>query len=114
MDADKETKELDEVLDLFISSDEKRSQDPWPGLKSKEKPKTEKAHLPLLETTNISKEIACPSGPTAQDKIRGLLFEYLQADYEITRVELRKITDRRDRDREVHTQEKVSLILKNQ
>ena len=50
---------------------------------------------------------------TAQDKIRGLLFEHLQVDYEITRVELKKATDRGEQDREIHTEERISLTLKD-
>ncbi|MBW2022997.1 MAG: hypothetical protein JRI39_05270 [Deltaproteobacteria bacterium] len=114
MDPEKETRELDEVLDLFISSNENRRQAPWAKTNSKEKPeKVQDASPPLVETTRVEKEITCPAGAKAQDKIRGLLFEHLQADYEITRVELKKATDRREQDREIHTEERISLTLKD-
>ena len=54
-----------------------------PGAKtnSKEKPENgQEASPPLVETTRVEKEITCPAGAKAQDKIRGLLFEHLQAE----------------------------------
>ncbi|RLB21710.1 MAG: hypothetical protein DRG71_07990 [Deltaproteobacteria bacterium] len=108
-----ETKELDEVLDLFISSKEQDSKAPWAEQDSVQgrEPKKTRA-LPLAETTRIRKEITCPAGPGAQDRLRGLLFEYLQDDYEITRVEVRKVTQRTEENRKIHQEEEVSLVIK--
>ena len=110
-----ETKELDEVLDLFISSKDRKEQVPWaekrPGASNQAQ---EKKPVPLVVTTSIRKEIACPPGQGAQDRIRGLLFEYLQDDYEITKIELRKVTQRKDVDKDLHQEEEICILVKDQ
>ena len=110
-----ETKELDEVLDLFISPKERKGQGYW----SEKGPKVgnqaqEKKSVPVVVTTNIHKEIACPPGQGAQDRIRGLLFEYLQDDYEITKIELRKVTHRKEIDKHLHQNEEICILIKDQ
>ncbi len=113
MEDKSETRELDEVLDLFISSKEKRPQAPWAekGAEASNEAQEKKAS-PLVVTTNIRKEIACPAGPGAQDRIRGLLFEYLQDDYEIGKIELRKVTHRSEADRKIHEEEEICIVIK--
>lgn len=112
MDTEKEKKELDEVVDLFISSKDQGKKAPWVQIDPEvKKVKTQNASPMLVETTEINKRINCPAGPKAQEKIRGLLFEYLQADYEIAVVELRKSTDKQEHDRQIHMEEKVTLAI---
>ena len=113
MDIKKDNKELDEVLDLFISK-EHSPEVPWAQKGSSDTGKDEqKKAPPFRETTNIRKQIACPAAPGAQDRIRGLLFEYLQDDYEITRVELRKLTKKTEPDRIVQQEEQICLLIQD-
>ena len=110
-----ETRELDEVLDLFISSKEKGPQAPWAekGAEASNEAQKKKAS-PLVVTTNIRKEIACPAGAGAQDRIRGLLFQYLQDNYEILKVELHKVTHRSEPDEKIRQEEEICIVIKDQ
>jgi len=114
MEAKRDSMELNEVLDLFISSGEDSSAEAKHDEGSTEMHKEDSLRDEHIEeNTTVRKEILFPPGPRSQEKIKGLLFEYLQANYVITSVELQRTVDTAEDGKRIHREEEVLLLLKD-
>jgi hypothetical protein len=104
-------REMENIADFFISPKEK---DPVNGLKdfAGDLDQGEEA-FELEETVSVRKRIAFPDRENAQDHIRRCLLKYLEEEYKIHRVELKRSLDIDMPGNKKTTKEEVLILLKD-
>lgn len=108
-------RELENVADLFISSNQEgespvKSQPPL----AEPIPTDEEDGIEVEETVRIQKKIAYPSTQGAQEKLRKYLFERIRQNYTICRIELRKTTDVFTQEKKTTREEEIIVFLKDE
>ena len=106
--------ELAEMSHLFLSSSE---QDKPPGetvfaLKGTSSGQAADG-CEVEETVNVRKRIAYPATENAQEKIKRCLFNYLEENYVICRVDLKKTADVQKPRNKKSTQEEICIFVKD-
>lgn len=106
-------RELENVTNLFISSNN-GGNSPAKGSISVETPvpAVEEDGIDVEETVHIRKKMAYPPTRKAQEELRKYLFERIQENYTISRIELKKTTDIFTQQKKTTREEEIVVLLK--
>ena len=106
-------RELENIADFFISPKEKEK-DPVDSLNDLARDLDQgEAEFELEEAVSVRKRIAFPDRENAQDHIRRCLLKYLEEEYKIHRVELKRSLDIEMPGNKKTTKEEVLILLKD-
>jgi hypothetical protein len=111
MEKTSSVQELGSISNFFITTSEERkgSSGSVSGLKAWGHPKEE---CEIEESVTARKRIAYPNTRSAQENMKKNLFVFLQEGYTISRIELRKTSERVEPGNKTITTEEIALFLK--
>lgn len=106
--------ELARISDLFVSSSDQEEIGPT-GLYEGQGTCSDEVgdESEVEETVTVCKRIAYSNTENAQEKIKRSLFKYLEEDYMICRVELKKTKEMSLPGTKKRTQEEILIVLKD-
>ena len=110
-------RELENVTNLFISSNGGNNSSPSEAAEET-KEEEAKALVPDLsveveEKVSVQKKMAFPAVREGQVRMKNTLLDYLQNDYMVTRVELKKKTDLIEEGKKTVKEEELILFLRD-
>lgn len=108
-------RELENVTNLFISSNN-GGNSPAQGRISAQTPVATSLGdgIDIEETVHIQKKMAYPRTRKAQEELRKYLFERIQENYTISRIELKKTTDVFTQQQKTTREEEIIVFLKEE
>ena len=106
-------RELETVTNLFISSNN-GGNSPSKGRIPAETPVPAplEGGVDIEETVRIQKKMAYPPTRKAQEELRKYIFERIQENYTISRIELKKTTDVFTQQKKTTREEEIIVLLK--
>ena len=110
-------RELEHVTNLFISSNGGNNSSPDKGTE-KTKEEKEKVLVPdfsveVEENVSVQKKMAFPAVREGQIRMKNTLLDFIQNDYMVTRVELKKKTDLIEEGKKTVKDEELILFLRD-
>jgi hypothetical protein len=104
--------EIAEISNFFLSSSDKEKMlaehlFDFKGIASAE----EEDGSEVEETVSVRKEIAYPETENAQESMKKCLFQYLEEDYMICRIELKRTADISKPRTKKRTEEEILIVL---
>jgi len=105
------SEELEEISRWFLSSSEEGKDAPKVN-ESEERPHQPESGSETDESVSIRRRISFPNSQNGQNEMKASLLKHLQDNYAISRVELKKTTDRVQPKARKNTKEEVLLYIK--
>jgi len=105
--------ELSSISGFFISSPEEKRVASGHVSDLKEIPRFHpKDDCEIEETVTLRKRVAYPNTRSSQENMKKSLFKFLQEGYAVSRIELRKTSEKNEPGNRIVTTEEIALYLK--